>query len=217
MVERITAAAHVHLARDGAAGLSMRAIARDVGVVSSAVYRYVPSRDALLRLLVADAEASLSAAVTAAESAARRGDLRARFVATARAVRSWSHANPAEHALVASRALPAFEPPVAAAGTVGVVPALLLVILDESAARGSAPTDPAPRLTAAVRRDLAAVRRTSGLAMGEDQLARGLVAWAAIAGAVSLEMSGQLSGLTADPDAWFIHEVERLARWCGLS
>ena len=34
-----------HLVTDGAAGLSLRAIARDLGMVSSAVYRYVASRD----------------------------------------------------------------------------------------------------------------------------------------------------------------------------
>ena len=39
-----------HLVTDGAAGLSLRAIAREIGLVSSAVYRYVASRDDLLAL-----------------------------------------------------------------------------------------------------------------------------------------------------------------------
>ena len=43
-----------HLATDGAAALSLRAVARDLGLVSSAVYRYVASRDELLTLLVVD-------------------------------------------------------------------------------------------------------------------------------------------------------------------
>ncbi|MDN2500607.1 helix-turn-helix transcriptional regulator, partial [Nocardia nova] len=41
-----------HLAVHGAAALSLRAVARDLGVVSSAVYRYVRSRDELLTMLV---------------------------------------------------------------------------------------------------------------------------------------------------------------------
>src|SRR5699024_11837235 len=40
---------------DGVEGLSRRAIARELGVVSSAVYRYVKNRDELLTILIRDA------------------------------------------------------------------------------------------------------------------------------------------------------------------
>jgi len=43
------------LATVGPADLSLRAVARELGVVSSAVYRYVASRDELLTLLIVDA------------------------------------------------------------------------------------------------------------------------------------------------------------------
>ena len=46
--------ARTHLIADGAAALSLRAVARDLGMVSSAVYRYVPNRDALLTMLIVD-------------------------------------------------------------------------------------------------------------------------------------------------------------------
>ena len=52
-----------HLVTEGAAGLSLRAIARDLGMVSSAVYRYVASRDDLLTLLLVDAYSELADAV----------------------------------------------------------------------------------------------------------------------------------------------------------
>ena len=47
----------------GAAALSVRAIARDLGMVSSAVYRYVSSRDELLTLLLIDAYSGLAETV----------------------------------------------------------------------------------------------------------------------------------------------------------
>ena len=53
--------AREHLGRDGAAALSLRAVARDLGMVSSAVYRYVPNRDALLTMLIIDAYDGLGA------------------------------------------------------------------------------------------------------------------------------------------------------------
>lgn len=58
-----------HLARDGAAALSLRAVARDLGMASSAVYRYVPNRDALLTMLIIAAYDSLGEAVEKAEAA----------------------------------------------------------------------------------------------------------------------------------------------------
>ena len=57
----------------GAAGLSLRAIARDLGMVSSAVYRYVSSRDELLTLLLVDAYSDLA---DARGSRARHGSRR---------------------------------------------------------------------------------------------------------------------------------------------
>ncbi len=52
-----------HLRTHGAGGLSLRAIARDLGVVSSAVYRYVPSRDELLTLLLVQGYSDLADSV----------------------------------------------------------------------------------------------------------------------------------------------------------
>ena len=59
-----------HLRTQGAAGLSLRAIARDLGVVSSAVYRYVPSRDDLLTLLLVEGYNDLADTVDAGALAA---------------------------------------------------------------------------------------------------------------------------------------------------
>ena len=58
-----------HLALHGAAALSLRAVARDLGVVSSAVYRYVESREELLTLLLIDAYNELGDEVDAAVGA----------------------------------------------------------------------------------------------------------------------------------------------------
>ena len=58
ITRQILDAARRHLATDGASGLSLRAIARELGASSSAVYRYVASRDDLLtRLIVAASDA----------------------------------------------------------------------------------------------------------------------------------------------------------------
>jgi len=48
VMAQIMAAGRRELAEHGADGLSLRAVAREIGMVSSAVYRYVASRDELL-------------------------------------------------------------------------------------------------------------------------------------------------------------------------
>jgi len=65
----LLAAARARLEREGSADLSLRAVARDLGMASSAVYRYVESRDALLTLLIIEAYDSVGATAEAAAAA----------------------------------------------------------------------------------------------------------------------------------------------------
>src|SRR6187549_280436 len=107
--EAIKAVAREHLARDGAASLSLRAVARDVGMVSSAVYRYFPSRDDLLTALIVDSYLSLGAEVHAA--AQRRGTVEHRVLACGHAVREWAVTRPHEWALLFGSPVPGYAAP----------------------------------------------------------------------------------------------------------
>ena len=72
----ITAEARRQLAVEGPTGLSLRAVARELGMVSSGIYRYVASRDELLTMLIIEAYDALGATVertVAASTGSRRG------------------------------------------------------------------------------------------------------------------------------------------------
>src|SRR6478752_9460900 len=90
--------ARKQLAAEGAAKLSLRAVARELGMASSAVYRYFPSRDELLTALIVDAYDSVGEAAEAAHRAAAAGTAGhlARWIAVTRAVRDWALARPHE-------------------------------------------------------------------------------------------------------------------------
>src|SRR6476660_7497445 len=92
MTEEIKTIARRHLAVDGP-NLSLRAVARDLGVVSSAVYRYFASRDDLLTALIIDAYNDLGDAAEQAEAVFPRPDLFGRWSALTHAIRNWSLAN----------------------------------------------------------------------------------------------------------------------------
>ena len=54
LTREITEVARRQLATEGAGQLSLRAVAKEMGMVSSAIYRYFPSRDDLLTALIVD-------------------------------------------------------------------------------------------------------------------------------------------------------------------
>src|ERR1700761_4668864 len=89
--DQIKQIARAHLAVEGP-NLSLRAVARDLGVVSSAVYRYFASRDELLTALIIDAYDSLGAAAEAGEARVGRRDLLGRWLALGTAIRDWARA-----------------------------------------------------------------------------------------------------------------------------
>ena len=90
LTAEIVETARAHLAVEGAAGLSLRAVARDLGMVSSAIYRYFPSRDDLLTRLIIDAYNSLGEAAETAEAEMKRSDLVGRWQAIVHGARGWA-------------------------------------------------------------------------------------------------------------------------------
>src|SRR5579863_1807744 len=134
------------LAASGADGLSLRAVAKELGMVSSALYRYYPSRDDLLTVLIIDAYDALGAAAESAaagDSAAggtaaggQAAPARARWVATCHAVRGWAVANPHEYALIYGSPVPGYRAPEATIGPAARVPLAFAGLLGEALARG---------------------------------------------------------------------------------
>ncbi len=140
-VQRIADAAREQLAEVGAAGLSVRAVTRQLGMAPSAVYRYFPSRDALLTALIVDAYQGLADAVADAERAVDRDDLIGRWRSVFRAVRDWGRERPHEYALIYGSPVPGYVAPEETAEPASRVPLLLAAIVCEAwvAERGETP------------------------------------------------------------------------------
>lgn len=195
ITQEILDTARTHLARDGAAALSLRAVARDCGMASSAVYRYFPSRDALLTQLIIDAYNSLGAhAEDVAHRVARRGP-GARFMAICHAVREWALEHPHEYALLYGSPVPGYAAPQDTIEPASRVPNILLGGLHEFHATTPSDERPLPRAVVAALRPLL---ESGGVAIPPDLLVRGLASWAALFGAVSFEVFGHLNNVVAD-------------------
>ena len=206
-----------HLATDGAAALSLRAVARDLGVVSSAVYRYVGSRDELLTLLVVDGYDELGDAVDAAHAKVDRADFGARQAAIGRAVRAWALREPATYALLFGSPVPGYEAPSERTTVPGTRVITRLVQVWEDAWVAGAVRAPEHRVPRALHRDLARIRRDLGLTAPDELIGRGIFAWAAVFGCVSFEVFGQYGPDTfVDAGPLFEHHLALLAEAVGL-
>jgi AcrR family transcriptional regulator len=113
-VQEIKAAALQQLAEAGPGGLSLRAVAREVGMTVQSLYHYFDSRDALLSVLVVDAHNALADAVEAAAVASLGRPPQERLLATSGAYRGWALGNRAAFLLLYGTPAPGFEPPVEA-------------------------------------------------------------------------------------------------------
>ncbi|MFC7490828.1 MULTISPECIES: TetR/AcrR family transcriptional regulator [unclassified Knoellia] len=213
-LEEIKAAARARLAVDGA-NLSLRAVARDVGLVSSAVYRYFPSRDALLTALIIDSYNDMGEAVEAAEAAQPREDLHARFVALAGAIRDWALSSPNEYALIFGSPVPGYAAPQDTLAPAMRVTTVLAGLLADGLASGAL-TDPGDPVDEELAVDLAALTAAPPfVGVPLALMARGMAAWSAVYGLVSFELFHAYGPLTA-PAALFEHQVLGITRQMGL-
>lgn len=99
------------MAEQGAAALSLRAIAREMGMSAPALYRYFPNRDALVTALIIDAYNSLGTALRTANETEAAEDYNGRFRAVTRAYREWALAHRAEYALIYGTPIPGYVAP----------------------------------------------------------------------------------------------------------
>jgi AcrR family transcriptional regulator len=209
ITQEIKAEARRRLAAEGAQKLSLRQVARELGMVSSAIYRYFPSRDELLTALIIDAYEAIGAHAAAAVDAVPADDPRGRWLALWHAVRAWALEHPHEYALVYGTPVPGYRAPQDTVEPASRIPLLMLGI----AAGGRAPLAPPPgELTA--QADAVAAEVAPGTPPG---VVVGVVsAWTRLFGLLSFELFGHLKGSMDPAGAFFTYTAGQTANELGL-
>jgi AcrR family transcriptional regulator len=212
----IRAVARQQLAEHGSSGLSLRAVAREVGMVSSAIYRYYPSRDDLLTALIIEAYQAVGEAAELAEAGVRRADHLGRWLALTGAVRAWAIDHPQEYALIFGSPVPGYRAPPDTVDPAARIPLLIVAILHD-AARAGRPVPPSDRpIPRSVRADLRALRGLLASDLPEHQVARAVLAWTQLIGSVSFELFGHLHGAIVDYEGYFGYQMGRIGHDLGL-
>jgi AcrR family transcriptional regulator len=212
VITEIKAEAKRQLGDAGAAGLSLRAVARELGMVSSAIYRYFPSRDELLTALIVDSYLELAAAAERALGKAG-DDPREQWRAACRAIRTWARRHPHEYALLYGSPVPGYAAPQDTIDPAAAVYRALVEPVRASGRRGRGRPVPLPK---ALEADAVRVASELELDVDADRMVRLLDALTGLFGHVSFELFGHTHGVIEDHEAFFDHRVERLADDIGL-
>ncbi|MGC9961602.1 MAG: TetR/AcrR family transcriptional regulator [Acidimicrobiales bacterium] len=219
MTAEILTVARQHVAREGAAALSLRSIARELEMAPSALYRYFDGRDALLSALILTAYESLAGeAERAAGEAQGSGDGDAtRWLAVPRALRTWALAHPHEWGLIFGTPVPGYEAPEETVQPYARV-ALALVgpVVDAEAAGRLEVHEHEQAVSDGLREAVAPV--SDGLFPGTPvgTVVRAIGAWTSIVGAISLEVFGHWRNTILNPAEFFEATIRDEAASIGL-
>jgi len=223
LTREIKEEARRQLAETGAHGLSLRAVARELGMVSSALYRYFPSRDDLLTALIIDAYDALGEAAETAIAASAKP--RVGWLAACHAIRGWALAHPHEYALIYGSPVPGYRAPQATVGPASRVPLAFMGVLRDAVAGGDMPAGDdgavtGPGLGGALADQAAAIAALATApgapAVPAEVVVRAVIAWTQLSGMISFELFGQFVGSFEPADALFEYAVAHLAAFVGL-
>lgn len=214
LTAEITEVARAQLAEHGAGGLSLRAVARELGMVSSALYRYFPSRDDLLTALIVAAYDALGEAAEAADESVSADDLRGRWRATCLGIRGWALAHRHEYALLYGSPVPGYRAPEQTVGP--AARGMLALLRPVRAAVAAGAVLPAGELPDGLHGQLHQVARWHAPDLPEAVLAACFVAWTQLYGMIGFELFGHLAGTVDPADEFVAYAVDQLADHVGL-
>ncbi len=209
----ILAAAAERVAENGSAELSLRAVAHDVGMVSSAVYRYFASRDELLTALIIETYDSLGDHVDASIEATVERPAAERWVHAAMSVRSWALAHPNDFALIYGTPIRGYAAPddTVTSGT-RVSRALVRIVREADHLDRVAPVRVDPVLV----ESFAALRTELELDVDDATTLAIITAWTQLFGLLTFELFGQTRNLVGDDEALFRAAAASMAASIGL-
>jgi len=216
LISEITSTARAHLAEHGAAALSLRAVSRDLGMASSAVYRYFPSRDALLTTLIIEAYTAMSDACARAHAEVDPADLLGRWRSIAHAARGWAKANPHEYALIYGSPVPGYAAPTDTIDPATRVAGLLMSLMNDIEASGVPAPDSPVAIPDGLGRQLDVLQAGAAITVDRARLLHGIGAWVLLFGMLNFELFGQFHSVFDDADELFARQVDLMAERFGL-
>jgi AcrR family transcriptional regulator len=222
-VDDIKTAAREQLTQQSAGNVSLRAVAREVGLAPTAISRYFDSQTALVAAVAVDAYHGASRVLVAARKQALERSAFEQFRAMFAAYRQWALSNRAEFTLIfATDQSELLDGPslMTSAPLHEFFATPLQAYCDAVAAGQVDPTRSAvsveAQLTAEMEEVRELIRERTGQLLSRSQIASLLSAWAGVQGFVTLEVFGQLGWFLGDREEFFAAHVDGVLDGLGL-
>lgn len=218
LAQEIKTVAYRQIAANGAASLSLRAIARELNVTAPAIYNYYSRRDDLVTALIVDSYNSLADALQSARDAAPETDYAAQLMGTLIAYRAWALEHPEEYSLIFGTPIPDYQAP-AEITTPAATRGMDTIIGILEAAEGAGALDLTPTtgaLSPPLREALLTWKHRRGYSASIQVMYLSQVGWGRIHGLVMLEIYNHLAPFFYDTDALYQAEADSLLRLAGL-
>ncbi len=212
------------LVAEGPEAVSLRAIAREMGMTAPALYRYFGSREDLVKHVVADIFEEITDDIYAAIEAAGQasgGDMAAKLVAACREFRRWSLSHREEFGQLFGTPLPGLEAahddvPDDCVQNAQKFSGTFFALFLELWRKRPFPIPADDQIDPGLREQLARYRDGLGI---DVPLGAGLIflrCWVRLYGMVALEVFGHLRFALEDPSAMFEYTMAELADLVGL-
>lgn len=211
LTAEIKDAARRHMAEEGSAAVSLRAIARELGMVSSAIYRYFPSRDDLLTALIIDAYEAVAEVAEAAQVATSPKGIAARWLAIAGAIRAWAAEHPAEYGLIYGSPVPGYQAPADTIAPALRVSLVFIGIVVAGVHSGEIVPGAPVSMPRTVHADLAGMRELVAPDVSDEVMSRALLVWTQLFGTITFELFGHFQNVIHDYDGFFEVQMHRSA------
>jgi AcrR family transcriptional regulator len=191
----------------GAATLSLRRIARALGIAAPSIYHYYPTRDGLVTALIVDAFTALAETLRQAREAAPQGNPAEGLSALALTYRTWAVSYPQRYQLIFGTPIPGYVAPeeiTLPAATASFIP--LTDVLQAALDTGRLRVEHLPLLTPALEAMLTAWQKVEGQS-NIEVLYLALVFWSRLHGLIMFEVNGQYPPFITDPGEVFHREI----------
>jgi AcrR family transcriptional regulator len=202
----------------GTAGLTLRGIAREMGLTAPAIYHYYPRLDDLITALIIDAYEAVAAAIEDAIAGAEPAGPVRQLVASFDAFRAWGLRHRIEFQLIYGNPIPGYSAPDEVTTPLARRPfaaiGQVLFTLEQEGRLAAPPSYVSVPPTIAAH--FAIWRAMTGYPVSDLVLYLVIAGWTRIHGIVSLELIGHLQPPLGDTEAFYRHELSELLRGIGL-
>jgi AcrR family transcriptional regulator len=218
IAEEIKAVARQQMRAKGTAGLSLRAIARQLEITAPAIYNYFPSLDDLITALIVDAFSDLAAAMRAAAEAAPAPPYAGRILSTTLAYREWALQHPVDFQLIYGNPIPGYQAPAEITGPLARKPFenLFITFMQAHAAGELVIPEEYRQVPDSVSAHIEAWKVRTGFQMPNPLFYLLIVGWSRIHGMVMLELFHHSQPTIGDGEAFYQHEVKALLARAGM-